>query len=134
MKDFYDIYILTILRGGEISHSVLSKALKRTAEQRHISLSESKLVISEIGESSDMLKLWKRYQSDAKYAAGIDFADTVKALRTLDEWGGLIAKNKRSEQKPYTLLGDLAEAKQIVAERKAAQESTALPKDSNIDI
>jgi hypothetical protein len=34
----------------------------------------------------------------------------------------------------HTLLADLAEAKQIVAERKAAQESIAPVKDSNIDV
>lgn len=134
MKDFYDIYILTKLLGGEISFSVLSEALKRTAEQRHIPLVESRLVISEIGNSSDMRKLWKRYQADAKYAAGIDFADAVTALRTLGEWSGLLRAVGRTEQRANNLLGDLAEAKQIVAERKVAQGNSKPTKDTNIDI
>jgi predicted nucleotidyltransferase component of viral defense system len=134
MKDYYDIYILTKLRGGEISKEVLAEALRRTAEQRHIPLAESRLVISKIGSSPDMQKFWKRYQADAKYAAGIDFADTAVALRTLGEWSGLIAATGQVERRPKNLLADLAEAKQIVAERKAAQDSNAPSKDSNIDI
>jgi predicted nucleotidyltransferase component of viral defense system len=97
MKDYYDIYILAKLRGGEISKKVLAKELRRTAERRHIPLSESDLVISQIGGSPVMRKLWERYQTNEKYAAGIDFADTLAALRTLGQWSALIAETGRAE-------------------------------------
>jgi predicted nucleotidyltransferase component of viral defense system len=88
MKDYYDIFILTKMCSGEISKEVLSEAIRQTAVQRHIPLGESGTVIKEIGGSPEMQSLWKRYQTDAKYAEGVDFADTITALRTLGEWGG----------------------------------------------
>ncbi|MDR1321825.1 MAG: hypothetical protein LBK56_10440 [Gracilibacteraceae bacterium] len=42
-----------------------------------------------------MASLWKRYQQKNPYAADISFADTVKALRTLAEWGDLIVVQSR---------------------------------------
>jgi predicted nucleotidyltransferase component of viral defense system len=89
MKDYYDIFILTKTHGGDISHSLFAEALNRTSTQRHIDISDSTRIIAEVGGDAEMQRLWKRYQADNKYADGIAFPDTVAALRTLAEWGGL---------------------------------------------
>ncbi|MDR0347011.1 MAG: nucleotidyl transferase AbiEii/AbiGii toxin family protein [Coriobacteriales bacterium] len=89
MKDYYDIYILQRLRSSEIDRATLADALKRTSTQRRVSLDDCSLVLDEIADNDEMLKLWKRYLSDNKYAEGIQFADTIAALRTLTEWGQL---------------------------------------------
>jgi predicted nucleotidyltransferase component of viral defense system len=95
MKDYYDVHILTQMRGGDIDHAIFAKALARTSAQRHIDLSDSKRVFEEVAENSAMRLGWKRYQKDYAYSADISFADTVKALRTLAEWGGLISEQEK---------------------------------------
>jgi hypothetical protein len=80
----------------EYNRAVFAKALTRTAAQRHIDLSDSKRVIAEVEASPDMQSGWKRYQKDYSYASDISFADTVKALRTLAEWGGLITEQEKA--------------------------------------
>jgi predicted nucleotidyltransferase component of viral defense system len=63
MRDFYDVYILTTLRKGDIHWKLFTKAFKRTAEKRG---SYKRLVgscdeIMNAIESSDVLsKLWER--------------------------------------------------------------------------
>lgn len=113
MKDYYDIYILTTTYSNDISNDVFKEALQRTAKQCRIPLSESGLVISEIADSLVMENLWKRYQTDENYAAGIKFNETVNGLRTLGKWAGLIVSRNKDNPNPKTLMAELAEAHKI---------------------
>lgn len=128
MKDYYDAHILTRMRGGDIDRALFAKALTRTAAQRHIDLSNSDRVIDEVAASPDMQSHWKRYQGDYSYAAGIGFADTVKALRTLAEWGGLIAE--RDKQQEADFIGHLHELKKK-SDADKANIAQAKDKDRN---
>lgn len=93
MKDFYDVYILTAAHSRKIDKPTLAAAIANTARQRgseHLYAPETvNATITKIAVDASMASLWKRYQQKNPYANGISFADTVTALRTLAEWGGL---------------------------------------------
>jgi hypothetical protein len=40
-------------------------------------------IIDRISESNDLQNMWKKYQQRFSYAAGIEYADIMKALREL---------------------------------------------------
>lgn len=82
MRDFYDLYSLYNLKKDEIEYTVLKKAIKRTSEKRESTdiLREYKEIIEEIREDEYLKELWKVYIKDNRYAANIDFKDTIDVV------------------------------------------------------
>ncbi|MDR1531938.1 MAG: nucleotidyl transferase AbiEii/AbiGii toxin family protein [Clostridiales bacterium] len=119
MKDFYDVAILTETHRHKIDHSTLAAAIANTSKQRgstHLYTPYNvAATLVRIGKDAQMAALWKRYQQKNPYATEISFADTVKALRTLAEWGGLIAPQ---QEKP-DFLGHLRDLKKQADTDKA---------------
>ena len=74
-RDYYDIFILSRLRGDKISHEILSKALISTAEKRGSGkvLQRYREIMSMVKASSPMQQLWKTYQQNFSYAQGLEF-------------------------------------------------------------
>ena len=79
-RDYYDIYILWMLRREECNLSILSSALKRTAQKRgSIGVIEKyKDVIKQIEESEQLHSFWSKYTKEFDYAKDIVFADICK--------------------------------------------------------
>lgn len=89
-RDFYDLYILDKLRFDDIDAEELKGALLSTAEKRDSLdvLNSRAAIISEIGESSAMRRLWEAYVTDAPYAGGISLDDTLKSAERIAEVAG----------------------------------------------
>lgn len=89
-RDFYDLYILDKLRFDEIDAEELRGALLSTAEKRGSldMLDNRGAIISEIGESSAMRRLWNAYVTDTPYAEGISLDDTLKSAKRIAEVAG----------------------------------------------
>ena len=94
MRDFYDIYILQKLYGGQLSKDVLRDALVATAKKREtleqVETEDIDEVFDEIQSSSVMENLWKAYQRNYSYSADIPWHTIMKSIRTLYE---IISKN-----------------------------------------
>jgi predicted nucleotidyltransferase component of viral defense system len=89
MKDYYDAYMLAQMPERDIDREVFALALKRTAEHRDIDLSRFREVFKLANASTNIPKLWEKFQVQHFYAADISLADTIKAWQTLAEWAGL---------------------------------------------
>ncbi len=84
-RDFYDVYILSRLRGDEINKNHFQQALKATATKRHSmdALKHYLAIIKNIEQSPTMQQHWANYQKDFSYATGISFIDTCESIRKL---------------------------------------------------
>ncbi len=85
LRDFYDVYILSRLRGDEINKEHLQQALQATANKRYSldALSQYLVIIESIEQSQTMQEHWANYQKDFSYASGISFTDTCESIRKL---------------------------------------------------
>ncbi|MFI3243052.1 MAG: nucleotidyl transferase AbiEii/AbiGii toxin family protein [Akkermansia sp.] len=75
-RDFYDVYILSRLRGEEINKKHLQQALQSTASKRHSldALNHYLVIIESIEQSQTMQHHWANYQKDFSYAsASVNF-------------------------------------------------------------
>ena len=92
-RDYYDIYILQKLQGGNIDTGTLAEALKATAEKRGSSevLKQYKHVMEMVVNSEEMHRQWSNYRKDFTYASEIEFADTcgcvIQLMRKIIEVG-----------------------------------------------
>lgn len=84
-RDYYDIYILWMLRHEECNLATLSSALKRTAKKRgSLNVIEKyNDVITQIEESEQLQNFWNKYTKDFDYAKDIKFADICSLLRDI---------------------------------------------------
>ena len=82
-RDYYDIYILWMLRHEECNLATLSSALKRTAKKRGSLgvIEKYNDVITQIEESEQLQTFWNKYTKDFDYAKDIRFADICKLVR-----------------------------------------------------
>ncbi|PIE77077.1 MAG: abortive phage infection protein [Clostridiales bacterium] len=82
MRDFYDLYKLCNYKKDEINYTILSKAIKKTAERRgSVSfINEAKEIIEDIKNDDYLNNLWKVYLKENKYADEISFLDTIEIL------------------------------------------------------
>lgn len=82
-RDYYDVYILSTTQ--EYDRQLFEEALSATAEHRGSaeSIANRSGIIDRISESNDLQNMWKKYQQRFSYAAGIEYADIMKALREL---------------------------------------------------
>jgi len=81
MRDIYDIYILWKLSGDKLSLNVLKKALKQTSEKRGSReiMQRHDFILSDVLESVQMQRFWKKYQTDFDYAHDISFEMAIGA-------------------------------------------------------
>lgn len=81
-RDFYDIYILYILRWHECNLMVLKRALKETANQRGSSsiLQNFEKIITSIKYNNRMNDFWLNYQKDFDYAQNVTFENICDVI------------------------------------------------------
>ena len=85
LRDYYDIHILHVLRGGECDKKMLRLALERTTEKRgskHI-LTEYPEIMKEICASEQLRSLWEKYTQEFDYAKDISFDDACNSIQTI---------------------------------------------------
>ncbi|MBP5774292.1 MAG: nucleotidyl transferase AbiEii/AbiGii toxin family protein [Clostridiales bacterium] len=84
-RDFYDVFILTKLRAGNIDMASLNAALKATSEKRGTTeLMKKYHEIMQVVKNSDVMKRqWDNYRKDFDYATGIEFEDTCDIVVAL---------------------------------------------------
>ena len=91
MRDFYDIYILQKLYGEQLKKEVLWNALVATARKRGtldlIESNEIREIFDEIEASQVMESLWKTYQKNYSYAAGVSWHIIMEFIRNLYQTG-----------------------------------------------
>ena len=86
-RDFYDIYILYVLRGKECNAKTLLQALERTVDKRgnRKVLEVYPDIIAEIRASEQLHGFWKKYQRDFDYAKDISFDDACNTVQRIME-------------------------------------------------
>lgn len=94
-RDFYDLYTLFRLYRDDVRASILKEAILHTAEKRDSldDMKDWKDIIQDIREEENLRSLWRNYQSDNTYAAGISFD---QAIDIVEEIGMLVNKPELS--------------------------------------
>jgi predicted nucleotidyltransferase component of viral defense system len=84
-RDYYDVYLLTKLKGDIIDYDVLSQALIKTAEKRGTVslLPDYERAIQRIADSEEQRRPWQNYQRQYQYASGILFEEVMDSLVSL---------------------------------------------------
>lgn len=84
MRDFYDIYALLEIR-LLINEKDLNSAIRNTFTNRGsvISFNEWGLIIYEIKNDEDMMRLWKSYQNKFDYAHAINWGKVIESINKL---------------------------------------------------
>ena len=87
MKDYYDLYIFTILKCDNVNKNLLKIAINNTCNNRKTTnyLNDSSNYINLISKNEDLKKLWKEYQNKNVYAKNINFEDTILAISKINE-------------------------------------------------
>ena len=88
MRDYYDIYTLSLRYGDSIDNETLKLAFEATCSKRgSLKLIDSgEVIIDSISTDSDLKRLWEAYQKKYGFAADLSFNSvicTVKNLYTL---------------------------------------------------
>jgi predicted nucleotidyltransferase component of viral defense system len=85
MRDFYDIYILTVARQGKTDPAVLRAAFANTCANRGSSTVVGGMaqIVDEVEASPAMAALWQNYRRKFDYAFVIEWSDAMAAARTL---------------------------------------------------
>ena len=83
MKDFYDIYIMTLTR--DFDRQIFNEALRSTAEKRGTSerMRDIADTLEVLAQSPMMFDLWQRYAKKYSYAALISWSQVIKAAENL---------------------------------------------------
>jgi len=86
-RDFYDIYILSALRGSTCDLPTLRQALTETAKNRgsEYIMAQYHEIHATIQASSKLRGFWEKYRSDYNYAKDITFDETCDAILSLME-------------------------------------------------
>jgi len=84
-RDFYAVYILSMLQSNNIEMEQLKSAIHATAVKRGSSLvlTNYEAILGAIQSSEIMQNHWRRYQKDFEYANDISFEDTCISVRNL---------------------------------------------------
>ena len=81
-RDYYDIFILSKLKGHEIDRDTLHKALSETAQKRNSGdlIPQYHSIMGQIVKSSAMQQHWKTYQRDYEYAREVEFSSACETI------------------------------------------------------
>lgn len=87
MKDYYDLYMFTILKWNNINKGILVKAINNTCDCRGTTdfLNDSNYFINLISKNENLKSLWRDYQNKNDYAKNITFEDTIKAINKIND-------------------------------------------------
>lgn len=85
MRDFYDLYVIENTQVVLMDTILLHEAFASTCKKRNTPIDRKTidLILDEIGASLEMHDLWKRYCSKFEYATGIEWANTLAAVKRL---------------------------------------------------
>lgn len=86
MRDYYDVYTLTKLKGEMLNKDVFASAFKQTAIKREsydLIQSNGAENLKAINNSVELPALWKRYKNKYYYASNIDWGDVIKSIEQL---------------------------------------------------
>ncbi|MCC7119354.1 MAG: nucleotidyl transferase AbiEii/AbiGii toxin family protein [Anaerolineales bacterium] len=85
MRDFYDVYILTVTRQAEIDSAVLKNALMATLQKRGTlnAWDDGNNLLSAIAQDALMLQRWERYAKENEYAKNIAFQETLGKINDM---------------------------------------------------
>lgn len=91
MRDFYDIYILSLLYRRELKSDILADSLEATSRKRgSLSLmANAEKVLTDLHDSKDMSALWENYRSKFRYAADISWDKVLLSVRQAAILAGL---------------------------------------------
>jgi len=83
LRDFYDIHL--IVRHEAFNFRDFRAALAATSAHRGTAeqIKPSQAILKVISESPDLKRQWERYRKEYAYAKGIDFEDTINAIKEL---------------------------------------------------
>ena len=75
-RDFYDIFILSKLKGDQINWTILRQAVSETAQKRNsgMLMPQYRSIVEQVVKSTAMLQHWKTYQRDYEYARDVEFS------------------------------------------------------------
>ncbi len=87
MRDYYDLYTLSLRYGNSIDNETLGKAFEATCHKRGtLKLIESgNMIIDNISGDPDLERLWQAYQKKYSYAADLSYDKVVKAVKDIYE-------------------------------------------------
>lgn len=82
MRDFYDVYILTLELKEKINMNLLAGALTETAKNRETykAIKNGKERLIEVFKSEIILEHWNRYRRKFKYAEEIEFSNLEEQI------------------------------------------------------
>ena len=85
MRDFYDLYTLSLRYADIINDETLEQAFKATCRKRgSMKLIESgNMIIDNISENMDLNRLWQAYRKKYSYAADLNYNKVVNAVRDI---------------------------------------------------
>lgn len=81
-RDFYDIFILSKLKGNQINRTVLRQAVSETAQKRSSDtlMPQYQSILEQIVSSPTMQHHWAIYQRDYEYAREVEFSATCETI------------------------------------------------------
>ncbi|MDF9867320.1 putative nucleotidyltransferase component of viral defense system [Bacilli bacterium PM5-3] len=84
-RDFYDVYILFLVKNKEIDKIELRNAIRKKAIERNTEIYVKKChkYIDDIEKSSDLKKVWNKYASKYSYAANIEYCEIISVLKII---------------------------------------------------
>ena len=84
-RDFYDIFILSKLKGDQINWTILRQAVSETAQKRNsgMLMPQYQSILEQIVSSPAMQNHWTIYQRDYEYAREVDFSATCETILQL---------------------------------------------------
>ena len=82
MRDFYDVYILTLELKEKINIELLAASLTETAKNRgtYKAIKNDKNIIIDIFKSDIILSHWNRYRNKFQYAKEIEFSNLEEQI------------------------------------------------------
>ena len=87
MKDYYDLYMFVNLKWNDINKDTLKNAIFNTSKARETLdyIDNASKYIELINDDSRLKSLWNSYQNNYEYAKGIEFVDTINAIKVISE-------------------------------------------------
>ena len=87
MKDYYDLYMFVNLRWNEVDKKILKEAIINTTRKRGTEnlIKNAKEYIELIENDNKLKSYWLNYQKNYDYAKNINFEDTIKAIKIIED-------------------------------------------------
>lgn len=87
IRDFYDVFELWRVKGGQVDVETLGAALKATCEKRNstAAVSGRSVAIAAMRGDEGLARQWATYGSKHSYAQGVSFGETLDAVEEVAE-------------------------------------------------